>query len=1025
MVKRISLTCIAALLMGQMSFAFEPHHEPLIKQNPPKPNIYMILDTSGSMDEVDIPKEGMSINYKCKKSSGWWSKPDPNCESRINVLKRVVTNLFERYRYDAYMGYGTLGYLGYKYTGSGTRSYDYNVVKMPISDLSDDDSLKNAKNQISGIVADGGTPLAFSLYETAKYFRGEDMLDNFNWGIVKSRGTLKNPIRYRCQQQHIILMTDGAPMGDITGPIIKRDKDYFNVGRLSDSISNQRTSKVGEFLWNLDLLTDATNLGSTDNADQYWDSTGAVDKMPIYLNAITFGSDTSSNDQKELKNTVKYSGGVHVEALNATALYVAFHDIFQSIIKTRSGTGAVMDQFIQTTNSIRYSTSYIPGDWTGEIIAKAYNSKKKSFSKIKWSSKDTIKPNDGEFYTSNDGYLNGNYLFNEKVNLDKANIQSSYVKWLKGESPKNLRMRNDNLLGAIINSDIAHYANDVPYINLRYMQNNIQKEFINYIKLRREKMKYSLLIAGSNDGLINFIYSDKSNTPGRRYVSYFPSFFKDDLADITSIYYTHKFKVDGKTHFFDAIDDDTFRSLGITSMASGSRGLVGYQLFSASRDNVEDYSKEFQVNFEITNQTKGFENLGYTYSEIDFINHLHNGSPRAVAIFGNGFGAKTSSIYFIDAVTGTLINEIVLDDDGGGAASPALVVSNNASTGFQKLDALYVGDYSGKLYKIVFSGASSNFDQAEHKVLFDAGGKEAPISTRPILHKPEKDAMWVYFGTGKALEKDDISAKALIKNHYVYGIKDLDKKISASQLHSQNLLKIENIIGNSSLQALTTTKHHMSNDENHLGWKLSLKIGENNYERVILSPVLVYNPRGTSLQVSTWSAVLGKENDPCLSDTVMGSLITLNLFDGSASDTYAAVDKDGEPIYEIDDQGNSIPVYRKYNGIHSKQDAYGRSTGGNIEGNNPYGGNYYSYFIEELYEGSTSYVKRNDDDTLPEGVHTDTYYGDSITELLPGGGGGGGGGGGKPFCELYPTHPYCKDKGLKPGRLYLKTIAIN
>lgn len=44
MKKQLSLL-VSALLLSNASFAFTPHQEPLVKQNPPKPNILMVLDT--------------------------------------------------------------------------------------------------------------------------------------------------------------------------------------------------------------------------------------------------------------------------------------------------------------------------------------------------------------------------------------------------------------------------------------------------------------------------------------------------------------------------------------------------------------------------------------------------------------------------------------------------------------------------------------------------------------------------------------------------------------------------------------------------------------------------------------------------------------------------------------------------------------------------------------------------------------------------------------------------------------------
>lgn len=972
MVKRISLTCMAALLMGQMSFAFEPHHEPLVKQSPPNPNIYMILDTSGSMDERDMEWEGVRRT------------------SRIKVLREVTKDLVKRYRYDAYIGYGTLGYLGYRERNS---NYNYDVVKQEILDLSNDTSLSTITNQINKLEAYGGTPLAFSLYETAKYFRGEKMLNRNlgRRGVTYHSKIASNPIRYRCQEQHLILMTDGAPMGDVTGAILSRDRRDMGVSDRSETYRNQPTSAVGKFLWNLDLRTDAQNIGNKDLAGKEWLSKGSK-RMPLHINAITFGNDTSNANIKELDRTVAPSGGVHVHAKDATALYEAFHQIFQDIIQTRSGTGAIEDQTAQTKQSIRYSTAYEPRIWTGELVARQFNETTKKYDKLLWSTKDTIVPNQGKFYTTNDAFTSTNKTPSDKkvvLGPSTPGIDSNYANWLKGTESSNLRDRQGNLLGAIINSDITYFATDVPRINLDTLSSTMRMEFINFIKFRRDNMRYNLLIGGSNDGLLNFIYADKNGggknrEAGQRFVSYFPSFFKEDLPQITDLYYTHQYKIDGKNHLFDALDGDTFRTIGISSMAAGRKGLVGYQLFEATRD-LTDPSTDFKVNFEITNQTPGFSDLGYTYSEVDFVNQFDGGEQkdRVFAVFGNGFGAESgkSIIYIIDAITGEKINSITLSNDGLGAASPSLVVQN-AKGGLQHLSKLYVGDYSGKLYKVVFEPFNEKFEVQKMVTLYDTKGSNEkagvrPITTRPTLNQDRDGMMWIYFGTGSAATLDDISDDAQKVTHYLYGLRDLDHTLYRNDLVGQSIKKIEE---NEGEKGVYTTQNATSPAQN--GWFISLTYNnEPNGNRVIFSPVVIGD---SYLNFSTWAIVRGEEGDPCLGDVSSGSQISLDLLTGNAS--------------PLNGEENSP------NGTHLDDDAYGRPTGPTVEGENSFGGNYNNGYIEELADNEFgSHIKP--DKEADSSVVWDTVGGDIKTETIP--------------------SPYKQNNGLEPGRIYLKTIAIN
>lgn len=1062
MKKRLSLALGTALLMSQFGFAqestgFKPHHEPLIKQNPPKPNILMILDTSGSMKERDmsIPCTDPSNGRKCYAS-------------RIDVLQSTVKGLLSRYRNDAYIGMSTLGFLGY-HADSYYQVIDLDIMKFDISDLSIDNSDETinktnqnnfalATQEVDNLIAHGGTPLAYALYEGSKYFRGDRMMDRSGFELqgryYKQKYDLykseiqPSPIKYRCQQQHIILLTDGDPMGDRVGPILKRDVEPLNQLRdrlLSNSnytstepdeyifeldtinynydysriirerAGNLSTSFVARYLWELDLRKDARNIGSEDKTGKTWDSKGSI-RMPIHMNAITFGDDPNDSSIDELDRTVSPSGGVHVHAKNPDELYSAFHNIFQSIIQTRSGTGAVEDQNAQTLNTIRYTTSYEPRVWTGAIVARRYDSKTGKFSIPVWDTKERIKPGQGKLYTAET--QNGNVITKELTEESTKIVQEevrvgtkrkwvngrlvqvpdiryvnkevrvpgyygslgeNYVYWLKGYDDSELRDRQGNTLGAIINSDIYHFSSDMPNVNINetVVGKAHRDNIIKYVKKRRDTMGINYLITGSNDGLINFIVAEKTDSskrselPGTRIFSYFPSFFKDDLADITSVPYSHQYKVDGTTHFFDALVDDHYRTIGITSMGSGARALVGYQIFESDSE-FKKTSDDFKINFEITNKTAGFENLGYTYSEVDYVNQAKDDKhSRAVAVFGNGFGApsKVSSIYMIDAVTGQKIEEIVLSNNGLGAASPSLLVSKDPVTKMQRLESIYVGDYSGNMYKIVFDYTSSdkegsyNFKRYSKQTIFQSGGSTRPITTRPVVMKNKKDndQVWVYFGTGSAKTANDISKTALNAQHYFYGIKDINETVKDEQLVDQ---KVEKTFGTGKERQLLTTKA-VDGTTTPYGWKLKLTHrSDDNNERVIRPAVLVGNKYIT---FATWSIVRGGENDPCLSDNLVGSEFTLDLYTGNAGTIFWETNPDGS-LKGIDKDGQGEPIRAKYNGEHLDDDAFGRPTGEGIIPHNIYGGNYYYGFIEELASSDGYYVDLSKDSGNQSGM---------------------------------------------------------
>lgn len=1008
--KKVLLTSILSFFCFQSLYAnppindnFVPADTPLARSTPPKPNIYLILDDSGSMSAADMTIHGDQIR-------------------RDVALQIVVKDLINKYRNDAYIGFGKLGSYGF----GGSQFPNPNAV-VPLSDLKDESTYNNAITKVDNIVATGRTPLSHPLYDAGRLFRGEGML---------SGGNLKNPtvnyqenyIKYRCQAQHIILLTDGGANEYNMGPLVERDDLYFkdresgyitvkrrgsgtttnfangqlveqknySGDRIGPSYTrSQETMQVGQFLWDLDLLTDSQVLGDFDAAGKAWDdfdiwgarpgietyddqtftdsegNTHLKPRMPIHVDAITFGDSTSTLDQGKLDKTVEPSGGVHVLANDTSDLDKAFNDIFQRIIQTQSGTGSVETQADRSAGALRYHTLYDSRGWSGTIVAYEYDSATGGFNQDNiWRTDQTIKPYQGDFYTYNSGTVKfGNGT--EGVALSGSGIAENYAKWLQGDDHivdsndvRIFRYRGGNYLGAIINSDIIPFSTDRPYINLEVVGNskNTQDRFFTYINKRAVEMPYNYLIGGSNDGLINFLIADKNGNgeitskAGERAISYFPSFFKDDLAEITSVDYTHKYKVDGKTQFFDAYitnsaGSNIFTTLGITTMAAGGKGLVGYQLFKTDGDGESNPSSDFNINFEIFNKdnTGDFKNLGYTYSEMGFVNQkTSSGKERAVAIFGNGPGGIGSSLFMIDAVTGDFIKEIVLNSNGKGAASPAVVTRLRETTDLQEIETIYVGTYDGELYRISFSRNDNNHLESatpEITKLFDTGGTEHPISVRPtVAINPEiVDDVWVYFGTGLATTEEDISNDALETEQAFYGIRDLKHLVTKDDLVEQSIIEVEETERNAEGELVGTTNgrkelnlvtsHNVQKNgvdakyidyETEKGWMMPLVYDDVKYR--VIRPAYFYGSK--FIGFTTWAIDKNStkvDHDPCIdADTLKGSNIVLNLYSGNGSSIF--INKEGE------DDGD---------GYHLAEDSPGIPTGDDIMSSNIYDGSYF------------------------------------------------------------------------------------
>ncbi|MDO8703485.1 MAG: PilC/PilY family type IV pilus protein [Sulfuricaulis sp.] len=164
--------------------------------------------------------------------------------------------------------------------------------------------------------------------------------------------------------------------------------------------------------------------------------------------------------------------------------------------------------------------------------------------------------------------------------------------------------------------------------------------------------------------------------------------------------------------------------------------------------------------------------MGHTFSQ-PTIAKMHDGSWAA--IFGNGYNSVNERpvLYIVNAVTGVLIQKIILDPttgDSNGLSTPAVLDKD----GDYIADYIYAGDLRGNMWKIdVTSSNSSSWGSfytggGNPKPLFKAtDGTSATTVVQPITERPEisdqptgQGGYMVYFGTGRYVAATDNTAAA-------------------------------------------------------------------------------------------------------------------------------------------------------------------------------------------------------------------------------------------------------------------------
>ena len=1032
------LTLLFLLFMGLASGNTEPHHEPIVFSEPPKPNIMMVLDSSGSMMYFDMnPPPGYDEKYARANFASYHRNPsqlptnhirNPECYygaynrfsacnlpgmsnaeikrfnidgkySRRAILLWTVENLIQEYGEKANIGLAPLANPNRRNVGNSS------YFEEPREEVFDDvfvmpSKLKQGQSNVlkfyqSG--ANGGTPLNHSVYKASALMRG---LTTHTKKMATPTIVLRFPpsAQYRCQEQHLILLTDGEQnITDVTYAINERNRIDYKKNRLDDKDSSTLGS-IGYYLQNLDVRDDILRLnqGSKDNAGKEWrNDPYSAKKMPITTHAIRFGleagvergdrylrtfvgqsyigPDKSESNLLAEENWDKDTAwGIFAKADDTSALQLAFHEIFQTIINSRSGTGRAKSQSNMVTEAgVEYATSYTPGAWKSEILAYGYDEKSKRFTRPLWSTEDhhKIEPNQGDFYS-----FNGS----NRIKIDDSSLDKKYINWLKGNQVSGLRHRSK--LGDIIDSHITYAYKDSLHINLDKVHSSNLDSYLRYLyEKNRDSQLANYIIAGSNDGLLNILYAHersnratalddngktiKVNRGGQRRYTYFPSFFKSDLYNITRSDYQHLYAVNGTTHLFDAKIGNGMYTLGITGMGAGKKGLVGYTLYSNIRGN------DFRVNFELTrDQLPG---LGYTYSEVEYFNRQTDYGPQAVAVFGNGYNpGGLSIVYLIDAHTGQLLSKVTLPGEGG-ASSPATEVSITPVDvgGFQRLDRIYVDDHSGKLYRIRFK--SDDLNDYQINTLIDLGDKQ-PITVRPAISHDSSNTPWLYFGTGRAITLADADSYA--KNGF-YAVKDRfnqtletelkpgEALVNVDELHRHRVISQDTEGERDGKYYVTTTNTRSEKTDN--GWYLELNgTGERVIypARILSHSYIVFPTYGVDLGIHT-------KSDPCVGGGFYGKMMMLSLYDGRSAQLYQHNDK-------------------RYAGYYLSTDAPGLPSGANLTigndeaGNNPRNNlKYYDldklnrdnsesqYIGDKVLEDGGSQTLRDDWDPMPDIVN--------------------------------------------------------
>ncbi len=791
------------------------------------------------------------------------STDSPSCKT-IAEARENYANWFQYYRRRAFTAKAGISeiidlYPKFHY---GLSYINDNDIDTKIPDSSDDVEEHNTK-LLDGYFKDEqrayGTPLVKALDVAGQYYEG------------KLSG--KEPIKYECQVNNAIMLTDGYHNG--TAP--KRgDVDGDGYGSKSSTLAD-----IASYYYKRDLMpsmannvpTSETNNNKAQHMNTYGVAFGVKGNLAKGDNgwptpALTYNSnwgdptncDSCSEKIDDLWHASYNSHAFYSSANNVQELLTTLQNAMGSIAKISKASlgGASVASSILRSDSDVYQAIFNSDTWSGDLLAYPISSKgelntvKPTFSvaehlaardpssrkivtyngirgiKFQWKDKN----NDKSFNA-----LQKSYIQDFVTTMNSAVTEDQVINYLRGDRSQEKRnggilRSRETPLGDIVHSSPLYIDKPSRLYN--------ESSYLSFKEAY--KNRGSMIAVGANDGMLHIFSADK----GKELMAYVPGYHGlwSHLADLSSPQYDHNFFVDGQLSSNDVYfnHDESWRTILVGGLRAGGQSIFALDVTQGSftQKNVDT---EKQVIFEFDDSDDA--DFGYSYGTPQIV-QMNN--DQWAVIVGNGYnsgsthypsGAKddyvsTSKkaalfILFIEKgldgqwdINKDYIKILVGDNKDNGLSEPFPVDID----GDYKVDYIYAGDLSGELHKFdVSSTDPTNWQKPSSVKTFFSGNQ--PI-TSPVVVGPHIDGltkgMMVYFGTGKYLETSDNNNKGQSTQAF-YGL--WDKNIPSQNTilsNSKQLLRQEILASNNQMRATT----NFDIDPSHVGWSLELKENNNN-----------------------------------------------------------------------------------------------------------------------------------------------------------------------------------------------------
>ncbi|WP_189941779.1 pilus assembly protein [Sulfuriferula thiophila] len=619
-----------------------------------------------------------------------------------------------------------------------------------------------------------------------------------------------SPIAYSCQQNFVMLVTDGLPTGKTDGTMYS-DTERTNTCTWSTTTNSCTSGSFGT------AATDAINAVSSLRTTSNSHNTSPYD---IQTYVVALGDTVANANALSVMNAMAYNGGTNSALLasDTATLNSAINAITTDITAKvgASAAVAVANAHVTSTNNATYTTNYNSGTWTGDLNAYPIDINTGTVGTTSlWASGSAQYQLDSRtsanrfIATSTDaaGAIGGiafqstalsstqlTLLNTPSVSPVDGTAVLAYLRGdTSGETSGTYRARA-HLLGDLVNAEpLVAPPPSANYADSGYMGTSTTFKEAN---ATRTTMVYQ----GSNDGMLHGFNA----STGAELWAYVPNLVMANLNNLSSkSNFTHKYYVDGTP----ALGDVDFRntdgatgantpnwhSIIVGGLGKGGRGY--YALDVTTPTATSESAVASKVLWEFPNSagsTTVTKNTGYSFGKPVIVKTAADGWVVLVTSgYNNGTNSGDSGgdglghLFVLNPKTGALIKDIPTTGCTGtptsnpcGLAQISAYVANPDQD--MTTDYVYGGDLMGNVWRFDLSGSVSQWSVAKLAVLKDSSGATQPITTTPELSSITINGAatrFVYVGTGQYLGDSDVPSSSSPNSHAtqtqtIYGLLD-------------------------------------------------------------------------------------------------------------------------------------------------------------------------------------------------------------------------------------------------------------